>query len=60
MKGGLGKNYPDGVDVLYFEQIGTLKDKESLKLLFKLFTTILDQLVHIDSAYEDDPKIKLR
>ncbi len=57
--GWLGKKYPAGVDVLYFERRGILKDKETLKLLFQLFTTVLDRLVHIDSAYEDDPKLKL-
>ena len=58
-EGRFGQKYPEGVDVLYFECIGILKDKEILKLLFRLFTTILDRLVHIDSAYEDDPKLKL-
>lgn len=57
--GWLGKKYPEGVDVLYFERRGVLKDKETLKLLFRLFTALLDRLVHIDSAYQDDPKLKL-
>ncbi|NER17009.1 DUF3137 domain-containing protein [Spongiivirga citrea] len=58
-EGWFGRKYPQGVHVLYFEQTGILKDKETLKLLFRLFTEILDQLVHIDSAYENDPKMKL-
>ena len=58
-EGWFGKKYPTGVDVLYFECLGTVKDREHLKLLFRLFTAILDGLVHIDSAYEDDPKLKL-
>jgi len=58
-EGWFGRKYPQGVHVLYFEQTGILKDKETLKLLFRLFTEILDQLVAIDSAYENDPKMKL-
>ncbi len=58
-EGLFGRKYPQGVNVLYFEQTGILKNKETLKLLFRLFAEILDQLVHIDSAYENDPKMKL-
>lgn len=58
-EGWFGKKYPEGVNVLYFEQAGVLKNKETLKLLFQLFATILDRLVQIDSAYEDDPNLKL-
>jgi len=59
-EGWFGQKYPNGVDVLYFESWGVLKDTETLKVLFRLFTTILDRLVHIDSAYDSDPRIKLR
>lgn len=59
-EGWFGQKYPDGVDVLYFECYGTLKDRETLKLLFRLFTTILDRLVQIDSAYDDDPNLSLK
>lgn len=58
-EGWFGKKYPDGVDVLYFESRNTLKDKKTLKLLFQLFTTVLDQLIEIDSAYKDNPNLKL-
>ncbi|MFP2995660.1 hypothetical protein ABN763_07100 [Spongiivirga sp. MCCC 1A20706] len=58
-EGWFGKKYPDGVNVLYFEQAGILKNKETLKLLFQLFAEILDRLVAIDSAYESDPKMRL-
>lgn len=57
--GWFQKKYPEGVQVLYFEQAGILKNRETLRLLFQLFTTILDRLVHIDSAYEDDPRLRL-
>ncbi|MEP3208315.1 MAG: hypothetical protein ABJN95_03950 [Maribacter sp.] len=58
-EGWFGKTYPEGVNVLYFECMGTLKNKETLKLLFQLFTLLLDRLVHIDSAYDDDPRLTL-
>lgn len=58
-EGWFGKTYPDGVNVLVFEQAGILKNKETLLLLFRLFTTLLERLVQIDSAYEDDPKLRL-
>ncbi|MDB4293307.1 hypothetical protein N9954_07865 [Maribacter sp.] len=53
------KKHPEGIDVLYFEQLGTMRKKEELSLLFRLFTTLLDRLVQIDSAYEDDPGLRL-
>ncbi len=58
-EGWFGKKYPEGVDVLYFECWGILKDKETLKLLFQLFGIVLDRLVQIDSAYENDPGLTL-
>jgi len=36
-----------------------LKDTKHLKGLFYLFSMLLERLVQIDSAYEDDPQIKL-
>ncbi len=57
--GWFGKQFPEGVDQLYFECVGILKDKESLRALFELFSLLLDRLVRIDSAYEDDPNVKL-
>ena len=59
-EGWFGQSYPDGVDVLYFECIGVIKDKLVLKNLFELFSAILDRLVKIDSAYKDDPRIQLK
>ncbi len=58
-EGWFGRSYPQGVDVLYFERVGVIKDKETLQLLFRLFSAVLDRLVRIDSAYVDDPKITL-
>jgi len=54
------KTFPDGVDMLYFESMGVIKDRQTLKNLFLLFSAILERLVQIDSAYADDPLIELQ
>jgi len=59
-QGIFSKKFPPNVDMLLFQQGGIVKDKEKLKLLFKLFAVLLERLVQIDSAYEDDPGIKLQ
>lgn len=57
--GWFGTTFPDGVDELYFECYGVLHDEKRLKALFDLFSTTLERLVQIDSAYEDDPEVEL-
>lgn len=52
--------FPDGVDELYFQSIGVIKDIERLNQLFDLFAEVLNHLCHIGSAYEDDPNVKIR
>lgn len=59
-EGMFGTDFPDGVDELHFECAGVIKDTEALKDLFELFCRILERLVQIDSAYEDDPKVRLK
>lgn len=59
-EGIFGADFPDGVDELYFECAGVIKEAEALKDLFELFCRILERLVQIDSAYEDDPKVRLK
>ena len=59
-EGWFGPHYPEGVDVLYFESYGVMKKKDELFNLFELFSTLLDRLVHIDSAYENNPGIELK
>lgn len=49
------KKYPDGVDELYFQCIGVLKNEAQIKDLFDLFAFTLERLVEIDSAYAHDP-----
>ena len=58
-EGWFGTSFPDGVDELYFECHGVMKDEQQLKMLFELFSAALERLVEIDSAYETDPGIKL-
>ena len=59
-EGVFGADFPDGVDELYFECAGVIKETEILKDLFELFCLILERLVQIDSAYEDNPNVKLK
>lgn len=51
-EGWFKAKFPEGVDELYFEVVGILKDKERLKNLFDLFTLVLDELCRFGSAYE--------
>jgi len=54
-----GKNFPEGVDELYFQVLGVIKDIERLKLLYELFAETLDELCRMGSAYEQAPPVKL-
>ena len=58
-EGWFGADFPEGVDELYFECVGVIKETKRLKSLFDLFSVSLMRLVQIDSAYEDDPKVYL-
>ena len=58
-EGWLGPDFPEGVDQLSF-QCGVINETALLKSLFELFSVTLERLVQIDSAYEDDPKVKLK
>ena len=57
--GWFKSKFPEGVDELYFEVVGVIKDKQHLKNLFDLFTLVLDELCRLGSAYETDPNVKL-
>ena len=59
-EGRFGTDFPEGVDALYFECTGVIKETALLKSLFALFCLILERLVRIDSAYEDDPQVTLK
>jgi hypothetical protein len=54
-----GRNFPSGVDELYFQVTGVIKDVDRLKLLYDLFSEALDELCRMGSAYEKNPGVKL-
>jgi hypothetical protein len=58
-EGWFGVNFPEEVDELHFHCHGVLKDEKLLKNLFDIFSITLERLVQIDSAYENDPKVRL-
>lgn len=49
-----GPRFPDRVDQLFFDIPGSVTNLEQLRGLFDLFTEVLHQLCHLDSAYKDD------
>jgi hypothetical protein len=59
-EGIFGKNFPEGVDELYFQTFGVIKDPQRLKDLFELFTAVLDELCRLGSAYEHEPGVSLK
>ena len=59
-EGWFGTEFPQGVDELYFQVYGVIKDLDRLKNLYYLFAEILNQLCIIDSAYEDNPNVTLK
>jgi hypothetical protein len=57
IEGWFGARSPEGVDEIHFHVDGVIKDVERLKLLYELFAETLNQLCHLGSAYEDDPRL---
>ncbi|KAF0142904.1 MAG: hypothetical protein FD122_170 [Stygiobacter sp.] len=58
-EGWFSKKFPEGVDELYFQVVGVIKDKERLKSLFDLFAIVLEELCKMGSAYESAPDFSL-
>jgi hypothetical protein len=58
-QGWFSRIYPEGVDELYYQTHGVLRDLDQLKLLFDLFSVVLDQLCAMDSAYAKNPGVRL-
>ena len=58
-EGWFAKKFPEGVDELYFQVVGVIKDKERLKSLFDLFAIVLEELCKMGSAYTKDPGMSL-
>ncbi len=59
-EGWFGADFPDGVDELYFEAAGVIKDPDLLYKLYELFAAVLDRLCRIGSAYEGHPGVDLK
>ena len=57
--GWFKEKFPEGVDELYFQVVGVIRDKERLKQLFNLFAAVLDHLCRLGSAYENDPGVRV-
>jgi hypothetical protein len=57
--GKLWDKFPEGVDELYFQVMGVIKDLERLKLLYDLFAETLDELCRTGSAYQQAPPVQL-
>lgn len=55
-----GPKYPEGVDVLYFQVVGVIKDLGVLKALYELYAEILNHVCHLDSGYQDDVALHIR
>lgn len=53
------KHYPEGVDALYFQVPGIIKDVDQLKKLFDLFAEVLEELYRIGSASDENPGVAL-
>jgi len=45
-------NFEDGIDELYFERRGIIKDLDELRSLFELFAVVLAKITELDSGYE--------
>lgn len=59
-EGGLFRSqFPEGVDELYFQVVGELKDVDRLRRLFDLFAEVLDELYRVGSATEENPGVAL-
>jgi hypothetical protein len=59
-EGWFRKKFPEGVDELYFQPYGVIKDQQRLKDLFDLFAAVLDELCRMGSAYTSEPGVSLR
>ncbi|HSG38383.1 MAG TPA: DUF3137 domain-containing protein [Thermoanaerobaculia bacterium] len=58
-EGNFMKQFPEGVDELWLQVHGDVKDVERLKKLFDLFAEVLDELCRIGSATEEAPGVAL-
>ena len=59
-EGWFGSKFPEGVDELYFQVGGIIKDKAQLKDLFDLFALVLDELCRMGTAYDAKADVTLK
>lgn len=59
-EGYFGSTFPDGVDELYFQAVGEIKDLYQLRRLYDLFTEVLDYLCTAGHAHREDPRVELK
>jgi hypothetical protein len=58
-EGLFSKKYPGGVDLLLVQRQEHIRDLQTLERFYAVFALTLKRLVHIDSAYESDPGLRL-
>jgi hypothetical protein len=56
--GWFSRHYPDGVDELYFQCLGVMKDEARLKHMFELFSVAADKLSELDPGVRFGVNIK--
>lgn len=52
-------HFPEGVDELYFQVTGVIKDIDRLKELYELFAEVLKELCSMGSASDEEPRVEL-
>ncbi|MEZ0227489.1 MAG: DUF3137 domain-containing protein [Planctomycetota bacterium] len=58
-EGWFGVTFPEGVDELYFQTPGVVKDVLRLEQMFELFAETLHRLCILGAAYKGDPGVDL-
>ncbi|MCP4521910.1 MAG: DUF3137 domain-containing protein [Cytophagales bacterium] len=59
-EGWFGKSFPKGIDQIYFEQYGLVKEPTALKNMVRLSTLLLDRLVEIEAISSKSAGINLK
>lgn len=58
-EGFFSSHFPEGVDELYFQVAGVIKDIDILKELYELFAEVIKELCSMGSASAEDPSVVL-
>jgi hypothetical protein len=58
-EGFFKSHFPEGVDELYFQVVGVIKDIDRLKELYELFAEVLKELCSMGSASAEKPGVVL-